>query len=79
MDHQQILTLYTWNPGTCFRHPERGTVLTARVKTLHPRVGGEEHVRACRDCVLEMEQDRCVAAGQDGTIYEPGHAGEGWP
>ena len=76
MDRQQILNLYQWQPGICFRHHARGEVLTARVKTIHPRCGHEEEVRACQDCVLEMEQERWAAAGRLGVDYEPGHAGE---
>jgi hypothetical protein len=76
MDREPILDLYEWAPGICFRHPDRGAVDTAAVKTLRPRVGSKEVVRACRDCVLEMERDRQAAAGQEGAHYEPGRAGQ---
>ncbi|MGW5582810.1 hypothetical protein [Streptomyces sp. NPDC003857] len=79
MDDQQILKLYDWNDGICFRHPEKGGVPTARIKTLHPRVGGEEEVRACESCVGELERERWVAAIEEGARYEPGHVGEGLP
>ena len=77
MDRQQILNLYQWAAGVCFRHPEKGNVLTARIKTIllssrWPR-GGHPLVK---DCVIELEQERWVAAGQNGVAYEPGHAGE---
>jgi hypothetical protein len=76
MDHQQILDLYNWAEGICFRHPDKGEVLTAHVKTIRPRVGGKEEIRACQDCILEMEQERWVTAGREGASYQPGHAGE---
>lgn len=78
MDRQQILNLYDWQLGICFRHPGKGEVLTAHVKTIRPREGGEEEVRACEACVLEMEQERQEVASQKGVDYEPGHAGEGF-
>jgi hypothetical protein len=76
MEQQQILDLYEWELGVCFRHAENGEVPTARLKTLHPRVGHEEPVRACRDCVTELEQERWAEAGRNGLDYQPGHAGE---
>jgi hypothetical protein len=76
MDRQQILDLYQWEPGVCFRHPAKGEVPTAIVKTVRPRVGHPEQVRACEDCVAWMERERWVTAGREGLPYEPGHAGE---
>ncbi|MWA08694.1 hypothetical protein [Streptomyces sp. BA2] len=76
MDSEEILALYTWAPGVCFRHPAAGEVETATVKKVHPRHGGEEEVRACRTCVLVIERDRREAALKAGLPYEPGHAGE---
>lgn len=77
MDRQQILNLYTWAPGVCFQHPAKGEVATALVKTVRPRIGAPEEVRACEDCVAAMEQERWAAASREGATYEPGHAGEG--
>jgi hypothetical protein len=76
MDRQQILDLYDWQPGTCFRHPDRGETDTTVVKTLHPRDDGDAEVRACRDCILCMENARRRAAERAGSEYEPGHVGE---
>lgn len=76
MDRQQTLDLYEWAPGACFRHPAKGEVPTAQIKTLHPRSGGEEAICACADCVIELEQERWIAASQSGLNYRPGHAGE---
>lgn len=76
MERQQILDLYDWEPGVCFRHPAKGDVETAVVKTVRPRRGDAEQVRACEDCVVAMEQARWAQAGREGLDYEPGHAGE---
>lgn len=76
MRREEILSHYTWSLGICFRHPATGEVETAAVKAIHPRHGGCEEVRACRNCVLEMEEQRRVAALEVGLPYQPGHAGE---
>jgi hypothetical protein len=76
MDRQELLDLYDWQPGVCFRHPNKGTVDTTVVKTLHPPLDGDHDVRACRECVLAMEAIRREAAERSGSKYEPGHAGE---
>jgi hypothetical protein len=76
MDRQQILDLYQWHQGTCFRHPAKGDVPTAQITTLHPRAGDDEPIRACEDCVIELEQERWVEASRNGVEYRPGHAGE---
>jgi hypothetical protein len=54
MDPQQILDLYEWEDGVCFRHPDKGAVLTAIVKTIHPRGEGCLDVRACAECVIAI-------------------------
>ncbi|OUD04733.1 hypothetical protein [Streptomyces swartbergensis] len=76
MERQQILDLYEWGDGTCFRHPEQGPILTTLVKVLHPRGAGRHEVRACEDCVIAMEDIRREAAARAGREYEPGHIGE---
>lgn len=75
MDRQQILDLYEWQPGICFRHPAKGTVATAVVGVIHPRGDGEHEVRACADCVVGMEDIRREEAARSGGEYEPGHLG----
>lgn len=75
MDRQEILDLYEWQPGVCFRHPALGEVHTAVVGVIHPE-GGEREVRACGDCVLTLEDIRREAAARAGGEYEPGHLGE---
>jgi hypothetical protein len=76
MDRQQILDLYEWAPGVCFRHPDKGELPTAVVGTIHPREDGEHEVRACNDCVIGMEDIRREEAARSGSEYEPGHLGE---
>ncbi|HEY9372856.1 hypothetical protein [Streptomyces sp.] len=77
MDREELLGLYQWGAGTCFRHPEKGTIATILVKTIHPRGEGEREIRACRDCVVGLEDIRREAAARAGSDYEPGHVGEG--
>jgi hypothetical protein len=76
MDRAEILDLYEWDDGVCFRHPERGTVDTTVVKRISPRDDGVHEVRACRYCVIAMEDIRRETAARQGVEYEPGHAGE---
>ena len=60
MDCQQILNMYEWSDGVCFRHPSKGTVPTAHVKTIRPPAGGIQDIRACAECVLAMEKERAA-------------------
>jgi len=76
MERQQILDLYDWADGVCFRHPGKGEVPTAAVGVIHPREDDEREVRACADCVLAMEDMRREEAARSGSGYEPGHLGE---
>ncbi|WP_409468408.1 hypothetical protein [Streptomyces sp. HC307] len=75
MDRQQILDLYEWRPGICFRHPAKGEVPTAVVGVIHPRADGEQEVRACEDCVIGMEDIRREQARRAGSEYRPGPDG----
>lgn len=76
MDREEILDLYDWQPGVCFRHPGEGEQLTAAVKTIHPQDGGEREVRACADCIIAIEDMRRETAARTGGEYVPGNAGE---
>lgn len=58
MNRHQILDLDEWAPGTCFRHPSRGVVPTAHVKTIRPPAGGIQDIRACEECVVAMKLRR---------------------
>jgi hypothetical protein len=72
MDRQEILDLYDWADGTCFRHPSRGAVPTAVVGVIHPRSDGDHEVRACKECVIAMEDIRREESARTGTEYQPG-------
>lgn len=76
MNRQQLLDLYEWEPGVCFRHPCKGRVPTAVVGVIHPRTEGAKRVRACVECVVAIEDMRREEAARSGSEYEPGHAGE---
>lgn len=76
MERQQILDLYVWDEGVCFRHPGDGPVPTTPVKILKPRDAGRHEVRACRACVIAMEDIRREDARRAGREYEPGHLGK---
>ena len=79
MNPQQILGLYSWEQGSCFRHPAEGSMQTTVVVELRPRSGPAELVRACQRCVLSMEDERRQLAREMGYDYEPGHAGGPFP
>lgn len=76
MDRQQILDLYDWAPGICFRHPSKGRVQTTVVGVIHPPAAGDREVRGCEDCVIAIEDMRREAAARSGGEYAPGHLGE---
>ena len=76
MERDQILDLYNWQSGVCFRHPGRGVIETAHVKTIRPRADGDKEIRACRECILAMEDIRREEAARSGREYEPGHVGK---
>lgn len=75
MERDQILALYHWDTGTCFRHPGAKTDTTV-IKTLQPRSTPAEELRGCHACILAMEAARRAAAEGAGVPYVPGHAGD---
>jgi hypothetical protein len=77
MERQQILDLYEWRTGVCFRHPSKGRVPTAHIKTIRPPAGGLQDVRACEECVVSMEDKRRDAARASGRPVLPGTPGVG--
>jgi hypothetical protein len=77
MDGEEILPLYPWESGTCFRHPQAGEVDTTCIAVLRPQHGDAREIRACRACVLAMECDRRRAAERAGLKYEPGRLADG--
>jgi hypothetical protein len=72
--NRQTLDLYNWEPGVCFRHPERGEVATALLKTLHPRGADAREVRACEDCLVAIERERREARRAAEGRRGPGQA-----
>lgn len=76
MDRQQLLDLYEWRDGVCFRHPSKGKVPTTVVGVIHPKACGKREVRGCVACVIAMEDIRREAAARAGSEYRPGHVGE---
>jgi hypothetical protein len=76
MDREQILKLYPWDDGICFRHPGKGRVPTTCIWTVRPAAGGVRDVRACEECVVTIEDMRRETAHRQGVEYVPGHAGE---
>ena len=72
VDHQQILKLYAWEQGICFRHPAKGAVPTTHVWTVRPPAGGIQDIRACEECVVSMEEQRKRTAERLGRPYTPG-------
>lgn len=76
MNREQILDLYDWELGVCFRHPSQGRQPTAVVGVIHPRGDGEREVRACEDCVVTMEDIKREDAARSGREYTPGHLGD---
>jgi len=76
MDRQEILGLYEWVEGVCFRHPGLGRVPTAVVGVIHPRKEHERQVRACENCVVTMEDIRREGAARAGGSYTPGQLGD---
>ncbi|MET8404504.1 hypothetical protein [Streptomyces sp900116325] len=75
MERKKLFDLYEWDPGICFRHPDKGVVDTTVIRTLRPRLGPAEDVRACHQCVAAMEAERHTRAKELGVEYEPGRAG----
>lgn len=64
MEREQILDLYDWELGICFRHPAKGEVPTAHVETIRPPAGGIQDVRACEECILDMASQRAATRGE---------------
>jgi hypothetical protein len=75
MDDPELLALYEWAPGDCFRCAQTG-VDTASVKQIDTPAGVRYDARACRGCVLAIEGERKRHAEETGQEYVPGHVGE---
>jgi len=71
MDGEEILALYEWAPGTCFRCARTGIDSTL-VEVLHPKTSPPQPIRACRACLLTLEGERRLTAQRKGEPYTPG-------
>jgi hypothetical protein len=74
MDSGNILDLYEWAPGACFRCARSG-VDTAVVGLLRPPEGAPQEVRACYSCLLRLESEKEDAAKRADLPYTPGQLG----
>lgn len=74
MDRRDILALYEWATGDCFRCAQAG-VGTTYLGELNPPGGGHYEIRICQECVLELEEERQRYAERKGYEYEPGKLG----
>lgn len=73
-DDDEILGLYQWQTGTCFKCAHTG-IDTTRLREITTRAGVRYDVRACRDCVLALEGERRRIAEKQGREYVPGRLG----
>lgn len=71
MDDRHITSLYRWEPGSCFRCA-RTDLDTTRISEINTRAGVKYDVRACRDCILELEAEQQRRAERAGREYVPG-------
>ncbi|MEU1663519.1 hypothetical protein ABZ547_07885 [Streptomyces sparsogenes] len=76
MDRREILALYEWAPGNCFRCARTDTP-TTHLDELDPPAGGHYEARVCEECVLELEDERRRYAERVGSEYKPGRLGPG--
>lgn len=74
MTDDQILALYQWATGTCFRCA-RTNVDTTRIRELDTPAGVRYDIRACRECVLDLEGERERHAKRAGHEYIAGELG----
>jgi hypothetical protein len=75
MAGHQILDLYEWASGDCFRC-STPALPTTSLSELGTPDGRCHEVRACRLCVLAMEYERREYANQTGREYVAGRVGK---
>lgn len=75
---EKILDCYAWGAGSCFRCAQAG-VDTTRIGRVLPRSGESHEVRACRECVLVLEDETRRIAERRGDVYQPGCLGKPEP
>ncbi|GAA0454441.1 hypothetical protein ACFQ2B_28040 [Streptomyces stramineus] len=74
IDRDEIIALYVWAPGSCFRCARR-EVDSAKLGTIDTPIGDRYEIRACRSCILDLEKERQRQADRRGENYEPGQLG----
>lgn len=71
MTPNEILTLYKWTLGDCFRCAMTD-LYVARIDSITTPAGDEYTLQACGSCVLIMEEERRRYAERRGDRYVPG-------
>lgn len=71
MTDSEILSLYSWTTGSCFRCA-RQDLDTTRIREIDTPIGVPYDVRACRTCILDLEADQQHRAARAGALYTPG-------
>lgn len=74
MTPDEILALYEWTLGDCFRCALTHLHVT-RIDTITTPAGHDYVLDACGSCVLAMEEERRRHAERRGARYEPGELG----
>lgn len=70
----EVLGLYPWRTGSCFRCARTG-LPTTRVAVVEFGPDDTYDVRSCADCMLDLEEMHRQAVERDGGIYQPGRLG----
>lgn len=75
MTRDEILALYQWATGSCFRcaRTDLPTTLLGEIDT---PIGTHYEVRACKDCILDLEMEQLRLAERRGREYVPGQLGK---
>ncbi|MFF6847184.1 hypothetical protein [Streptomyces antimycoticus] len=74
MDRGEILGLYEWAIGVCFRCATANTA-TTHLGEIDPPAGDHYDIRACEKCLVELEEERRRYAERTGREYTPGQLG----
>jgi hypothetical protein len=74
MARDEIIALYEWAIGNCFRCA-RTELPTIRIGEIDLPAGAHYDVRACQDCALALEEERRRRAERTGQKYVPGQLG----
>lgn len=71
---EEILGLYKWQTGDCFRCARAGVDVTP-IGEIDTPIGDCYSIAACRCCVLNLERERRFHAARTGEEYVPGRLG----